>query len=265
MRGALPPFSPGLPGLCTLPRRMRPSCMRALFSGVLALLSLADCSARPVAPHPSLQVLFVGNSLTYTNDLPRLVADIARADGRTLEPTTVAYPNYSLADHLLRGEAAARIAQGGWDFVVLQQGPSALPESRVELIASVRQFAALCSQAGAGVALYGVWPSADRATAFDSVTTSYAVAADSVRARLLPAGRAWQLAWQRDPTLPLYGPDGFHPSAFGSYLAALVIYRGLTHRSPRYPPTTWTIGGAAVTIPPGRLAILNAAATEAVP
>ena len=41
---------------------------------------------------------------------------------------------------------------------------------------------------------------------------------------LLPAGDAWRAAWAADARLPLYGPDGFHPSPMGTYLAALVIY-----------------------------------------
>lgn len=211
-------------------------------------------------------MLFIGNSLTYVNDLPAITVELARTDGAvSLETATVAYPNYSLDDHLIRGEAARRIAEGGWDVVVLQQGPSALPLSRVALIAAARQFAVLCEAAGARVALYSVWPPSDQVATLDQVTASYAAAADSVGGLLLPAGWAWHLAWLQDPSLPLYGPDGFHPSPYGSYLAALVVYRGLTGRSLTGLPDALTIGGVVVNIPPGQAATMQAAATQVLP
>ncbi|HVX88834.1 MAG TPA: hypothetical protein VG940_07910, partial [Gemmatimonadales bacterium] len=42
----------------------------------------------------------------------------------------------------------------------------------------------------------------------------------------------WINAWAKDPDLALYGPDNFHPSPLGTYLAALAVYSGLTGRSP---------------------------------
>lgn len=98
-----------------------------------------------------------------------------------------------------------------------------------------------------------VWPERARLSAFDSVSTSYRSAAQQAAARLYPVGDAWQAAWLRDPTLALYGPDDFHPSVMGSYLAALVIYRGITGRD----PPSLDIG-----IPPQSEATLQAAARD---
>jgi hypothetical protein len=56
------------------------------------------------------------------------------------------------------------------------------------------------------------------------VIASYRRAAAAARADLFPAGLAWQIAWRCKPALGLYGPDGFHPSALGTYAAALVLY-----------------------------------------
>jgi hypothetical protein len=73
-----------------------------------------------------------------------------------------------------------------------------------------------------------VWPSSTRMGDFDAVSASYAMAAKDVDGLLLPAGDWWRSAWRQDAALALYGPDGFHPSPLGSYIAALAIYRGLT-------------------------------------
>ena len=53
---------------------------------------------------------------------------------------------------------------------------------------------------------------------------SYRRAAAAARADLYPAELAWQIAWGCRPALGLYGPDGFHTSALGTYAAALVLY-----------------------------------------
>jgi len=182
---------------------------------LLATLVLAQ-------PQP-LRILFIGNSLTYVNDLPAMLCGLARSAGRAAVCETVAKPDYSLEDHWNEREARTAIGRG-WDVVVLQQGPSALPESRRLLIAYAKRFDAEIRKAGARPALYMVWPSLARRGDFPGVSQSYAAAAKEVNGLLLPAGEAWRAAWAADPKLPLYGPDGLHPSVAGTYLAALVIY-----------------------------------------
>lgn len=237
--------------------------MPSLFC-LLAALALSACSANEPADAPPLQVLFVGNSLTYTNNLPAVVEALGRQPGaQVIRSGMVAYPNFSLADHLTQGDAVTEIQSGRWSVVVLQQGPSGLPESRTELVASTRQYLTLTRPVHARIALLGVWPANDRLTAFDSVTASYSAAAQAVDGVLLPAGRGWTAAWQTQPSLALYGPDGFHPGPLGTLLAALVVYRGLTGRPLATLPPTMTIGGVPVRIPPDLAATLLQAAERA--
>jgi hypothetical protein len=174
------------------------------------------------------RVLFIGNSLTAANDLPAMVAALAKANGEPIVTRTVAIPNYSLEDHWNRGDAKRAIAEGGWSFVVLQQGPSALPESRVLLVEYARRFAAETAKIHARTALFMVWPASSRAFDFDGVRLSYEAAAREVGGVFLAAGEAWRTAWRSDAKLEFYGTDGFHPTKLGSYLAAVVVYQGLT-------------------------------------
>lgn len=236
--------------------------MAPFISALLVVLGLAGSGGIEAAPAPR-RILFVGNSLTYTNDLPAIVAELARQGGEPIEVATIAHPDFSLADHLATGEAAQRIAKEAWDLIVLQQGPSALPESRVELVASVRRFAELTRARGTSIALFSVWPAADRPTAFDSVTASYQSAARAVGGVLFPAGRAWTLAWQHRPTLPLYGADGFHPSPLGSLLAALVVHRGIVGRSLSTLPDSVIVGGKPLRVSRHEAATLLAAVQAA--
>jgi hypothetical protein len=207
----------------------------AALAVLLALLQPA-----PAAP---MRILFIGNSLTYVNDVPGMVCTLARSTGRKVVCETLAQPDFSLEDHW-RGDARRTIARG-WDVVVLQQGPSALRESRALLIDFTRRFDAEIRKAGARTALYMVWPSRQRRGDFAAVGESYAAAARAVNGTLLPAGDAWLAAWSADSTLPLYGADGFHPSPMGSYLAAMTIYRQLFGPVPATP----VLGGTAAEAP----------------
>jgi hypothetical protein len=233
-----------------------------------ALLLGAGCSSGPgpaaaTLPGGADRVLFIGNSLTEANDLPLLVEALSIAGGRPLQAESATLGGASLEDQWGRG-TQQRIAAGGWRFVVLQQGPSALPESRANLREWTRRFDAEIRSAGARTALYMVWPESFRREAFPDVSESYRLAAQDVGGILLPAGDAWQAAWQRQPSLALYGPDGFHPSLAGSYLAALTIYGGLTGGSPVGLPRRLTLrGGRTVEVDASAVPTLQAAAEEA--
>jgi hypothetical protein len=253
-------------------RRENATVIRLISAALCAIVSLSGSVQSPGSIQSSaggkrIRVLFVGNSLTTTNNLPLLVEALAeKAASERIESRVVAFPNYSLEDHWNRGDAKRTIAEGGWSVVVLQQGPSALPESRVLLIDYARRFNAEAQRVGARTALYMVWPAQARLGDFEGVRASYAAAAREIRGLLLPAGDAWRAAWRRDGRLPLYGNDGFHPSALGSYLAALVIYQQLTGRSPIGLPATLESSSGAfapIAIPPSTATLLQESAAEA--
>lgn len=226
----------------------------AMFALALAACGLGNLEFPPTVILPTaadtpqdIRVLFIGNSLTYVNDLPGVVEAMADSAGLVLHTGSVTAPDYSLGDHLAQGAAQRAIAGGVWDYVVLQQGPSALESSRVVLLADAWRFAGLIRAAGAEPALYQVWPSVARSFDWDRSLESYALAADSVHGVLLRAGSAWRAAWARDPTVALYGADGFHPSPAGTWLAAAVIVNRLTGVAPSLiPRAVRTAQGALV-------------------
>jgi hypothetical protein len=197
-----------------------------------SIVVLSACAAAAEMLPATTRVLFVGNSLTTVNDVPALVGQLAAASAQRYEYRTVAFNNYSLEDHWNRGDAQRAIAEGGWSIVVLQQGPSALPESRASLVDYAKRFATDAHRVRARVALFMVWPSSNRMGDFDSVRLSYTAATHAASGLLVPAGDAWREAWRRDSRLALYGTDGFHPTAAGSYLAAAVMYQTFFDRSP---------------------------------
>ena len=231
--------------------------MRLISALIMVLVTLGQTSASNLGLGPTVadaRVLFIGNSLTEANGLADLVASLAQAGGKRVRVEVVAFGGFSLEDHWQQGDALKAIRRGGWTLVVLQQGPSALPESQVLLREFTKKFDAEIRRAGARTALYMVWPSLVRKSDFDGVSRSYTNAAADVSGLLIPVGDAWRAAWKRDPTLALYGPDDFHPSAMGTYLAALVIVHKAFGISP--------IGLPAAGIPASAVKVLQEAADK---
>ena len=191
---------------------MVPAC--SLGTTGLSEVRLADAE---------LRVLFIGNSLTYTNDLPGMVRELSRLEHRSFAGAVIAHPNVSLEDHAGMGVFDV-IRRERPDVVVLQQGPSSLDESRVNLVEWTRHFTDVIEESGGRPALLMVWPPIDRLAFFDAVRDSYRAAADEVDGLFMPAGESWRAAWRRDAALALYGGDGFHPSALGTLAAALTVH-----------------------------------------
>jgi len=205
-----------------------------MFRSLLLLLLFLNSSVDKktlIDTEKAQRILFVGNSLTYTNDLPALVQEIGKMDGKKITFNEFLLANYSLEDHWNEGKVKAEIEKGDYDFLVFQQGPSALPESQVLLLEYANRFAQVCRQHNSKMALYMVWPSKARLYDLDAVITSYTNAAEKTGSFLCPAGLAWKYAWEKDPSFPLYGSDGFHPGLDGSVLAALTVYGTLTEKT----------------------------------
>lgn len=240
------------------------------FARSTVLIVAASCvpqrSVIPTPPTgPGLHVLFIGNSLTYVNDLPAIVESLAdSAREPLLETRMVAKPDYSLEDHWNDGAAMAGIRSGGWNVVVLQQGPSSLETSRALLLQYAQRFGDAIAKAGGRPALYQVWPTSDRSTDFARANESYRLAASAVNGMLFPVGEAWLVAQRLDPATPLYAFDGLHPSPEGSYLAALVMYAVLYGKSPEGLPATLRLrSGGRLSIAPRIASVLQQAAAEA--
>jgi hypothetical protein len=237
----------------------------------IAFLAVTSCggSGAPAEPPPvtptTYRVLFIGNSLTYFNDLPATVARLAGSANITIHVASVAGPNLALIDHVEgHSNAPDVIGQGGWNYVVLQQGPSALSLSRDTLLLAARLLATQIQAVGARTALLMVWPESNRFAVFDDVRDSYRAAAADVGGLFLPAGEAWRAAWVTDPQLPLYGPDGYHPSELGTYLAALVVYEGITGNDSRALADQAIVGGRDLGVPGSRVRLLQEAAHQTV-
>ena len=236
-----------------------------LISTLLVCAALSGClsTATGLKPLPpgGKHILFVGNSLTYTNDLPSTVASLAESAGDTVRVMTMAAPGVALIDHLNGAtQAVSAIKLGGWDYVVLQQGPTPAGICRDSLVLWAQAFDTLVRANGAVPAFFMAWPSNTSSTTFDASRISFEDAAIATSGVFLPVGEAWRAAWELNPALPLYGDDGFHPTPVGTFLSALEIYERLSGRDVRTLPKTMTVGGAQYVAPDSIITQLQNAA-----
>jgi len=239
---------------------------RRIWSIVAPTLLSACLSGSPAGPQPigdGARILFIGNSLTYVNDVPGILQALAdSAGGEKLAVASRTLPNYALIDHWVDGVAQREIAKGGWAWVVMQQGWTPAGIYRDTLRLAARNFAGEIAKIGAKGAMYQTWPPSNRPGDFAGSIESYRVAAEDIGGVLFPVASAWLATWERDPTVQLYS-DGLHASMAGSYLAALVMYARIFNRTPvGLPAKLRTRDGATVTVPPALARTLQEAAAS---
>lgn len=203
-----------------------------------------DAPPPPDAP-ATLRVLFIGNSYTYYNDLPAMIAALGAPGSGT--PTR---PHIEV-ESLTEGGATVqrhweamrqdRVRMGPWSAVVLQ-GQSVEPIAAFTGFNTyVGRFAGVIAAADARAVLFATWArragdalyaeswsGGDFATMSARLDGAYRRSAMNHGAEVAPVGARWAEALGERPSLGLYDVDGSHPSLAGSYLAACVLYRTLT-------------------------------------
>ena len=219
--------------------------------GILFLFFTTTVLSLP-AQQKKVSVLFIGNSYTYSNDLPLMLDSMAAAAGDTLEWDISAPGGYSLKQHSTDSNTLNKIRQQPWDYVVLQeqsQLPSLHPDSvdsttipYALFLDSIIRANHSCTQ----VVFYETWGrkygDAANCAAYPPVCTydgmqlrlkdSYKRMADTCRGIMAPVGDAFRKCIEYDSTVNLYQADFSHPSLEGSFLAACVFYNIFFHRSP---------------------------------
>jgi hypothetical protein len=218
---------------------------------LLPLLALLLVCADPAPATGEKALLFVGNSHTYFNDLPGLVDGLAAAAGHAPEVDQSTIGGYTLAEHAGNATTLAKIAEGGWDHVFLQEHslyPVIAHHREHSFYPAARSLDSLIAVAGSGTSLFMTWGwelggehCADGHCCPDypdyfamqaDVSTAYRTIAEELSAFLVPAGDLWARALKADPKSPLWTADHYHPAPEGSYLAACVFFARIYDESP---------------------------------
>jgi uncharacterized membrane protein len=226
--------------------------------GVLGLMLAICLQFTSLSGQSAKHVLFLGNSYTAANNLPQMIADAALSTGDTVIFDQNLPGGYTFQMHATNASTLGKIAQGGWDYVVLQeqsQRPS-FPLSQV--LTEVFPFAAQLNQSikqhnpCAETVFYMTWGrkngDASNCQAWPPVCTyagmdsllrlRYMMLADSNNAIVSPVGALWRHISTVYPDIELYEADESHPSFAGSYAAACAFYTTILRKDPTL--ITWS-------------------------
>ncbi len=203
----------------------------------VALLLPFMVHSRATEPKLEIRILFIGNSFTFYNDLPRMVAQLAAAGGqRSLHYENETPGGYTLEKHWQDRRAVSRIQSGHWDFVVLQDQSEAPLLRRDAMIEYGKNFDAEIKKQRAKTILYETWALQNKPEQQTAISNAYEGLSRHLKARLAPVGSAWQTALRSDPKLILHDMDHKHPNATGTYLGACVFYATIFGKSPEGLP-----------------------------
>jgi hypothetical protein len=190
-------------------------------------------------PRPVRRMLFLGHSYTYYNNMPAMVAKMSdSADSPVRYDITMsAFPNATLEDHWHNRKTRQLLSQGGWYRVIAQpEGGLSLRDADSAMFVNGGKL--LVGTAEQPPAIVIGWQATEAFCQKHYRMSRSQVAAveqNNLRGLAIATGAdvidvasAWDRVQAERLPFSLY-KDGNHPSLEGSYLAALIIYAGLSH------------------------------------
>lgn len=175
-----------------------------------------------------MRILMLGNSFTFTNHIPQMLARLTGA-----EVVSHTRGGARLSEQLnpktkLGARTQAALAKERWDYVVLQEmshGPITAPKS---FFSSVERLCKQIRENGATPVLYATWAYqkggaklADKGWDYDEMAHTlhevYRQAAKENNALLADVGQRF---YEASSTQNLYAADGVHPNEEGARIAA---------------------------------------------
>ncbi|WP_080058398.1 SGNH/GDSL hydrolase family protein [Spirosoma aerolatum] len=195
---------------------------------VFALYAIGQESLFAYTKPDSVRVLFIGNSYTYGNDLPELLAQLMAGKGIKFGYASVTVGGATLQKQWEDGKAKAAIYSKPWDFVVLQEQSVRPFTNRDAFFQYARLLDAEIKKTKAKTLFYVTWAAKATPDEQPKLTEAYQTIGKELGALVAPVGEAWKLAL-RD-SIALHGPDGRHPNLAGSYLAGCILYRTITSK-----------------------------------
>ncbi len=184
-------------------------------------------------PADAVRVLFIGNSLTFWNELPWMTRRVAGSLGAQ-PPLVTEFSGMSgatLRQQWERGRALRAIRERRWNFVVLQPQSTEMIDRPAETAKYARLFDQEIDRAGAKTVLFETWVPPSRTIEQSTLGDRYATLARELAALLAPIGTAWD-ELRRDGYDLSDRSGSSHPNLAGSYLAACIFYATFYEKTP---------------------------------
>lgn len=219
---------------------------KAVFScfTLLLALCLSSCSQSRKTTH----ILFVGNSYTYRNNMPKLFEKIAESKGEQVNVTHITRGKYTFYLQAKRQKLYRALKNQSWDVIVLQGSSRDMLRDSArfrnktypaldKMLGMIRK-----NQRSARVYFYMTWPyrKGDRTneqfsspdSMLGAVASGYRNLAKRYKVPVIPVGKVWRNYTVAYPETNLYTADNSHPSFEGSYLVACTMYSAIYGKTP---------------------------------
>lgn len=178
-----------------------------------------------------MKILFLGNSFTFVNDLPAVVAALLDADVSSHTRGGARLAEQLNPETTLGAKTLSALRDEAFDYVVLQEQSFAPVGSFDSFLKSVKALCALIRENGATPLLYATWAYREgseklQKTGYtycamdEALSSAYHKAAEETGALVADAGKAFTAL--RSILCP-YQADDYHPSEVGTMIAAHAI------------------------------------------
>lgn len=213
------------------------------------LILFLSCTFSFIYAQP-MRVLFVGNSYTHYNNMPKLFEQMADSKGVKIEVLMDAKSSHTFQMHSKRPELYKNIGSTKWDYVVLQGFSRELAQDEAMIdslsLPYLKQLldSIYANNKCTNVLLYQTWGydggykddslgiDWDYQTMSDRVHKGYLYVGEKLNLSIVPVGKVWETVKENNPQINLYQEDKQHPSLAGSYLAASCFYAALFKTDP---------------------------------
>ena len=198
-----------------------------------------------------IRVLFIGNSYTHYNNMPKILEEMAKSKGMNVDIQMDAKSNHTFEMHAQRPELYQSIKKNKWDYVVIQgfsrelaQDTAAIDSLSLPYIKQILD-SVYANNRCTNVFMYQTWAyqngfqqdslpiNWDYQTMSDRVHYGYNYVADKFNLAVVPVGKAWEAICTNYPEIKLYQEDLQHPTVTGSYLTAACFYAALFRSQPK--------------------------------
>ena len=170
-----------------------------------------------------MRTLFIGNSHTYFNDMPKIYKDICKDNGIDMHVTMLTKGGMGLDYHAENEQTRFNILYGDYDFVILQH--TAHPMGDYEIMEKgADRIMEWIKQTRSTACFYMTWTEENNEAFQEEMSARYRKLADKYGCKVAPVGEKWWSHIHERPDIDLYFEDRRHASVEGSRLAAQTIY-----------------------------------------
>lgn len=200
----------------------------------------------------SLNILFIGNSYTHMNEMPKSFEKIALVSGKKVNVTRNTHSGFSFAQHSERKDMYEAIKKEKWDFVILQgysrefiHDYNHIDSETVPFLTKILDSIYTNSPL-TNVLLYQTWGydkgynEKEETNTYEKmamrIRDGYNYVSDRYNLPIVPVGMTWREAKSKLKNIDLYAKDRAHPSKYGSYLIANTFYQAIFNDKPVQTP-----------------------------